>query len=480
MSEHKRVFIGIDVGTGGVRALAATASGQVVARSESVFKLSPPREDRHEQDPAAWWNAVCLACRDLAKAVRPQDVAALAIDGTSGTLVAVDDAGTPLRPAIMYNDPRAQTQAAILNNAAGAFCDKLGYRFAASYALPKIAWIRDQEPAVYERAARFIHQADYIIGRLTGNFAVSDYSNALKTGYDLIDECWPAWIETALGVTDRLPGIVAPGTPVAEISEAGARETGLPKGLPVVTGATDGTAACIASGAKHVGDYNTTLGTTLVFKGIGERICTHPDGIIYSHKLPGRRWLPGAASNTGGDWIPKLFPGENLKALDDAATLMLPTRCIAYPLVRAGERFPFLASNAHGFQSPEPAGKVERFAACLQGTAFVERMAYEVLDAAAATSEGQVFSTGGGSRSNVWMQCRADVTRRALHRPSCPESAYGSAVLAASGTYYDGLWQAVDAMVCVAQTFRPNPERVSIYDDLYGRFLAEIEGRGYR
>ena len=179
--------------------------------------------------------------------------------------------------------------------------------------------------------------------------------------------------------------MAAPGSPIGAVSSAAAAETGLPEGLCVVAGATDGTAAFLASGARSIGDYNTTLGTTLVFKGISSQICRHPQGVIYCHKLPGGRWLPGAASNVGTDWIGAMFAGGDLAAMDAAAASRLPSRHIAYPLVRSGERFPFLAPDARGFFDAEMSDKADRYAACLQGVALVERLGYQVLDAAAGT-----------------------------------------------------------------------------------------------
>ena len=117
----------------------------------------------------------------------PDRLAAVSVDGTSGTLVAVDADGRPLRPALMYNDPRATAEADRLNASCGDHCEKLGYRFASSFALAKIAWLERHDPDAFRRAARFVHQADYVAGRLTGSADVSDYSNALKTGYDLVD-----------------------------------------------------------------------------------------------------------------------------------------------------------------------------------------------------------------------------------------------------------------------------------------------------
>jgi sugar (pentulose or hexulose) kinase len=486
MTQSSTLFIGIDVGTGGVRALAVSETGQVVARSAVPFDASVlvPQEGRHEQPPEAWWEAVCGATAMLREeldsaVVRPAAISAVSVDGTSGTLVALDAAGRPLRPAMMYNDPRPAAEAERINAAGAELCQKLGYRFKSSFALAKIAWLESHEPAVFDSTARFVHQADYVVGRLTGAAEVSDYSNALKTGYDLVDECWPSWIDDLLGVADRLPRVVAPGTKVGTVSAEAAAATGLPEGLAVVTGATDGTAACLASGVRRPGDYNTTLGTTLVFKGISRQICRHPQGLIYCHKLPGGLWLPGAASNTGCEWIGAIFPDQPVERLDAAAERLLPSSGLAYPLVRQGERFPFLSERATGFFVPEPDDSVRRYAACLEGVAFVERLAYDVLDGVAGTSGGEVYSTGGGSRSDVWMQCRADAARRVLHRPACPESAFGTAVLAAAGSHYPGLSEAIENMVRVERTFAPNPVHAEHYEVSYERFCGELKKRGY-
>jgi sugar (pentulose or hexulose) kinase len=485
LDSFEHLFIGIDVGTTGVRALAVTETGDVVARATVEFDQPTIVSDGkiHEQMPQAWWLGVCQASETLMRHLRKRGtssgaLAALAVDGTSGTVVALDAAGEPVRPGVMYNDARAGVEADELNALAGDFCAKLGYQFKASFGLPKALWLQRNEPASFDRTVRLIHQADYIQGRLTGEFGVSDYSNALKTGYDLIDECWPAWIDNLPGIRERLPRVVAPGTAVGRVSARAARQTGLPAGLTVVTGASDGTAAFLASGATRSGDCNTTLGTTLVFKQVSNRLCKHPDGLVYCHKLPGGCWLPGAASNVGGEWIDTWFEGHDLSMLDRRAGSRLPSPCVAYPLVRSGERFPFLRPDASGFCVPDPGDPTDRFAANLQGVAFVERLSCEVLDAVTGHAGSGIFSTGGGSTSDVWMQCRADVTGRRYHRPSCPESAFGSAVLAASAEGSD-VFETVRGMVRIAATFEPDPERTGRYDVLFLAFRSELTSRGY-
>jgi len=482
----KALFLGIDMGSQGVRLVAAGEDGIAVSWASVPFGSLPPvAPGAHEQDAAQWWPAVCRASRALLEDLRgkgygPEALAAVAVDGTSGTLVALDAAGRAVRPALMYNDARSEAEAKAINALpdAAALCAKLGYRFASSFALAKIVWLFEREPENFARSARLAHQADVIVGRLIGDFTVTDYSNALKTGYDLVEECWPAWFAHWTGVLERLPRVEAPGTVIGQVTREAAAETGLPVGLPVAAGASDGTAGFLASGAGTPGDYNTTLGTTLVFKGVSTELCGHPDGLIYCHKLPGGLWLPGAASNTGGEWIARDFAGEDLQALDAAGAGLLPTPVLTYPNIREGERFPFLSPEARGFCLPEPASRIERFAAGLQGTALVERLGYAVLDGIAGTAGGSVYSTGGGSRSDVWMQLRADVTGRVLYRPACPESAFGSAILAAAA-HFGGVPQAITGMVRIEASFAPDAAKTGRYEEIYGRFCDELKNRGY-
>jgi len=484
MAADETVFVGVDMGTGGVRALAADSEGRVVAGAqEPLAAAGVAAAGTHEQAPEAWRDAMTRALRKLsaglaAAGVAPERLAGLAVDGTSGTLAAVDAQGRALRPALMYNDGRATAEAEELNALAGGFLDKMGYRFAASYALAKALWLARREPEVFGRTRWLLSQADCAAGWLAGAWGVTDYSNALKTGYDLIDERWPAWLAKLPGVAERLAHVKAPGDRLGRVTREAAEATGLPEGLPVLGGATDGTAAFLASGARRPGDVNTTLGTTLVFKVISHRIVVDPSGVLYCHKLPGGLWLPGGASNVGGEWAGAWFAGQDQAALDRQAAGLAPTPCAAYPLTRKGERFPFLSAKAEGFFEPEPASAVERYAACLQGVAMVERLAYEKLESASGAAVGEVYATGGGSRSDVWTQLRADMTGRATRRPVCPESAMGACVLAAAERL-GGVWAAAERMARVERVFEPAAGRKALCDDIYARWVEALKRRGY-
>ena len=496
--------MGLDLGTGGARAAIVSAEGELAALSRVEFAprvraaLALP-EGWHEQDPADWWlaarAAIQAAVQEFEQAGgRRELLRAICVDGTSGTIVGLDARGEACTPALMYNDGRAGAQARELRELAGAAGDPGAARIGASWSLAKMRWLELHAKPAFRATRHFAHHADVIAARLTGELGLTDASQALKSGYDLHARCWPAWIAPELRA--RLPRVLEPGLPCARVRDALARECGLPAGIELVSGATDGTAAFLASGATRPGEDNTTLGTTLVFKRLARCDVQDPTGLVYAHRLPDEpsdgpgasggaheRWLPGAASSVGGEWIRMQHPGADLAVLDRAAAELLPLAELAYPLQRRGERFPFLAPAAQGFCDAPVGQTSRRFAASLQGVAFVERLAYETLDRVtrgpADPAPGGVFATGGGSASDVWLQLRADVTGRSFHRPHCAESAFGSAVLAAANTLHDGLWSALRRMLRVDRSFEANAERRGDYDELYAAFLARLRELGY-
>src|SRR5947209_5683003 len=183
--------IGVDMGTQGARAIAVTADGTVVARGEEalpadMLRVSP--DGIFEQDAEEWWRVTCIALTKVGQELRgaginPDAVAALCVSGTSGTFVPLDASYRPLRPALMYSDGRAFAEVATCNEALADLTIKLGYRFNASFALPKLLWQRKHETDTWARTRLVAHQADYLVGKLTSRWGVSDYTNSLKTGY---------------------------------------------------------------------------------------------------------------------------------------------------------------------------------------------------------------------------------------------------------------------------------------------------------
>jgi sugar (pentulose or hexulose) kinase len=242
---------------------------------------------------------------------------------------------------------------------------------------------------------------------------------------------------------------------------------------------TDGCASQIAAGAVSPGQYNTTIGTTMVIKGVSQRLLLDPQGRIYCHRHPAGWWLPGGASNTGAECLAAEFGPAETEARSATALNHSPTDLIAYPLVGRGERFPFLAPQAERFLLGTARDRDELFAAYLEGVACLERLGYETLDELGAKIGDTVVSAGGGSRSDAWLQIRADTLNKAVLRPAVPEAAMGAAILAASLAEYETLAEAVRAMVRVERRVEPRAQYLDAYAGKYERFKEECIRRGY-
>jgi len=274
-----------------------------------------------------------------------------------------------------------------------------------------------------------------------------------------------------------LPGVVRPGTQLGTVCTGAAAITGIPEGTPVIAGMTDGCAAQIGAGALSMGSWNSVLGTTLVLKGVTQKLIQDPSGVVYSHRSPDGGWLPGGASSTGAGVLTKYFPGRDLDALNAQATQREPASVIAYPLVSRGERFPFTAPEAEGFILGEPTDEIDLYAAMLQGVAYIERLCFDSLDMLGAPTDGALILTGGGARSQYWCQLRADVLGRPVHLPDNAEAALGMAVLAASvGRKVSDV---AAEMVRTREVIDPRPDHVGRFDEPYVRLIEEFERRGW-
>jgi D-ribulokinase len=472
-------WVGVDVGTQSVRAVAATPTGSVVGTGARA--LTSKRDGpRHEQDPEAWWDAVAGATSEALRGVRGEAVRGVAVDATSGTVVLTDAGGRALSPGIMYDDTRAAGYLDRVNEAGEQVWAELGYvRMQRSWALPKLLWLLDEYSAAVRDGARLAHQSDVVNRHLVGNDVPTDLSNALKTGAHLIDEKWPSDVLTGLRVPeDVLPALVRPGTCIGTVCASAAASTGLPQGTPVVAGMTDGCAAQLGAGVIVPGSWNSVLGTTLVLKGVTEQLVRDPLGVVYSHRAPDGHWLPGGASNVGAGVITRDFAGRDLADLDRLAARRQPAQVITYPLATTGERFPFVAADAEAFTLGASPDDVDRYAAILQGVGYIERLCFDYLDLIGADVSGEIRFTGGGSRSRHWSQLRADILGRPVTLPDNAEPALGMAVLAAAHDS-DRIDTLAADMVHVHETIEPLPASAGRYDEAYLRLVEELESRGW-
>jgi sugar (pentulose or hexulose) kinase len=467
---NEPVTIGIDVATAGVRALAVRGGTVLASAAEPL--PAPVRDSRgySEQDARSWWPAVAKVLAKVTGELpgRGGEVAAVAIAATSGTIVGVDASGAPVTPALMYDDRRGTA----LNREATELGEdrwrRLGFGVSATAALGRIAWLSAHVPDV----AGIRHTPDLIAAKLTGGPVATDWSHALKSGYDPLVLEWPSEVFDALGVPEHLlPPVVAPATVLGTVTRPVA---GLPAGCLVVAGMTDGCAGQLAAGAVVPGRFVGILGTTYVLKGVTESLVPDPTGAMYSHRHPDGWWLPGGASNTGGEAV----AGEGrLPELDAAAAELGPAKVIAYPLRRKGERFPFTSADAAGFVSGEP-DAVELHRARLEGVAFLERLALDHLRRLGVTITEPLLAAGGGSKSPLWTRIRATVTGLGLRVSPQAETGYGAALLAAAGILPGGLTEASEGLA-EGTLVEPDERESSALAESYQRFCAELHTRGW-
>jgi D-ribulokinase len=383
--------IGIDVGTSGVRAAALADDGVAVGSAAVAMATFGDATA-----PATWWNCVRAVISELRSSCDLSRVRALAVDGTSGTMLAVDRFGEPVGPARMYDEVCGDDAViqAIAEHAPAASAAR-----GATSALARVLMMQDRL-----NVRHMLHQADWISGKLSGKFDRSDWNNALKTGFDPVAARWPDWIERAGVDLAKLPVVLEPGACIGQVS-AEAVGLGLLASTIVHAGTTDGCASFLATGASEAGDGVTALGSTLVVKLLSDHPIFAPEFGIYSHRI-GSTWLAGGASNTGGKVIEQFFPRDRLVAMSAGLDPDKFTGLNYYPLPKPGERFPINDPKLPPRLAPRPKDDTTFLQAILEGIAEVEALAYRKLAELGAPPLRSVRTVGGGATNAAWTTIR--------------------------------------------------------------------------
>lgn len=412
------VALGIDLGTSGVRAAALAADGMLVDMAAFPF----PSASAGRQ-PAIWWAGVQACLAELSTRLSFATIEGVAVDGTSGTVVALDASGQPVGEALMYNDPcpdlviieKIASEAPVNSPARGA-----------TSALACAIYLSRQTGV-----DKVVHQADWILMKLGLPAAISDENNALKTGYDLVNERWPDWLEACGMDVGLLPVVKRAGAPLFQVGAVG-QALGLPSPCLYHAGTTDGCASFLATGASSIGDGVTALGSTLVIKLASANPIDAADYGIYSHRILDF-WLAGGASNSGGAVISSFFDGERLKAMTPLLQPDRPTGLDYYPLNKSGERFPVNDPTYPPRLEPRPADDIMFFQAMLEGITSIEKSGYGRLVELGGPQLQSVRTVGGGAANPAWAKMREKALGVPLLAARSAEAAVGTASLALAG-----------------------------------------------
>jgi sugar (pentulose or hexulose) kinase len=418
------LYLGIDFGTTGARSTVIDSQGTIHSETEYTFANNGQQQP---ELPLLWQNALWDSIEQIPPTIRNQ-VRAIAIDGTSSTVMLCNTEGIPVCEPILYNDARG----AAVTERLRAIAPDNHTVLSATSSLAKLLWLQDFREETAPTV--FLHQADWLAFLLHGKLGISDYHNALKLGFDVDTLCYPNWlIEGIAGAaTPELPQVVAPGTPVGEVRAQVGDRFGFPRDCTVCAGTTDSIAAFLASGVNLPGEAVTSLGSTLAVKLLSHTRVDDSRYGIYSHKL-GDLWLVGGASNTGGAVLRHFFTDVELEnystQIDPAQESLLDY----YPLLKKGDRFPINDPNLPPRLEPRPTDSVEFLHGLLESIARIEARGYQLLQEFGATPLTKVYTAGGGAKNLVWSAIRQRYLNVPVVRPIHTAAAYGTALLAMRG-----------------------------------------------
>lgn len=409
--------LGIDFGTSGARAAVLDGQQRVV----SLIALGYPNTPRpwHQR----WQSTLESLIRQIPAGLR-SGIKAIAVNGTSSTVLLCDAEGIPLTEPIFYNDGRSSAEAVQLS----AIAPKGSPVLSSTSSLSKLLWWQAHlEPTRWRQAAYLMHQADWLAYLLHRRPGISDYHNALKLGYDVLQLRYPDWLPAT--VRELLPRVVAPGSTIGPIHPASADAWGLPHSCQIRAGTTDSIAAFLASGARQPGTAVTSLGSTLVLKLLSPVPLFDSRHGIYSHRL-GDLWLAGGASNSGGAVLEHFFSAPQLQHLSQHIDPHQPSSLDYYPLLQTGERFPINDPAWPPKLTPRPDNDVAFLHGLLEGIARIEQRGYQLLRQLGAPPLQQVYTAGGGARNVQWSMIRQQLLGCPVVAATETEAAVGSARLA--------------------------------------------------
>jgi len=484
-------FLGIDVGTGGSRAVLIDRNGHIIAaKTVEHAAFASPQTGWAEQDPQDWWRASSAAIRAVVEddRVNVDEISGLGLSGQMHGSVLLDRHERVLRPALIWCDQRTELQCRRLTDSVGAsrLIELTCNPALTGFTLPKLLWVRDNEPDIWSQVRSVLLPKDYVRLRLTGDKAtdVADASGTL-----LLNVAKRSWSTEMLAATDLdeaiLPKLFESQEITGVLSSEAADETGLLPGIPVVAGAGDQAAGAVGVGIVQPGSVSATIGTSGVVFAATNQPALDPKGRVHTfcHAVPSRWHVMGVTQGAGLSlrWFKDQFgvidgdgdPYDHLS--NEAASTSPGANGLLWAPYLMGERTPHLDPNARaalvGITASHTRAHVVR--AILEGVAFSLRDSFEILKEMGVPAQS-VRLAGGGARSALWRQIQADIYGQAVEIVEAEEgAAYGVALLAGVGVK---AWASVDeacaAVVKTKARVAPDVKSAELMDRHYKAFRA--------
>ncbi|MDA1298307.1 MAG: xylulokinase [Chloroflexi bacterium] len=483
-----QAFIGIDVGTSSIKAIVVSAAGAVLSGGEAPLTVSVPEAGWAEQTPEDWWqgtvSAVNAAVAGLDSSV---EIKAISLSGQMHSLVALDRERRVIRPAILWNDVRTSEQCAFIRNRVGdhKLRQLCGNPAVEGFTATKLLWMRQHEPANFERLRKFVLAKDYVRFRMTGELATepSDASGTLL--FDIVRGDWSAEMCALLELDSAiLPPLVGSSAIAGTVTADGARQLGVAAGTPVAGGGADNACAATGSGVVSPGTLLVTIGTSGAVVAPISRPATDPAMRIHSmaHAAPALWYLMGVVLSAGAAlaWWKNSLAGEaNGPGFDELveAASKVPPGSAGLTLLPylTGERTPHADAVARGVFAGLHAGhsRAHMTRSVLEGVSFALRDSLELMKPLDVSPESAV-AVGGGARSGAWLQIMADILGVPLKTVGPGEGApLGAAMLAAVGAgSFDTVADAGAAWLTTRGQTDPDPGKAAVYAESYERYRS--------
>ena len=478
-------FLGIDTSTTSSKALLIDDKGKVIAVASSPHTLQTPRPLWSEQDPREWWDAVSASIRSvLEKAgISAESIGAVGLTGQMHGLVLLDETGQVLRPAILWNDQRTQSQCDEIHQIIGRekFIQITGNVALTGFTAPKILWVKENQADVYAKARHVLLPKDYIRYKLTGEYAMDKADGAGTVLFDLKSRDWSDEVLSALDISRVWMAQTFEGTQVTgSVTEQAASITGLKAGTPVMAGGGDQAASAVGVGAVEPGIVGLTLGTSGVIFATTPSALIEPEGRLHAfcHAVPGMWHFMGVMLSAAGSlqWFrDTLAPNMSFDdLLKEAESVSAGSEGLQFLPYLSGERTPHPDPSARGafigLTIRHSRGHMTR--AVLAGVAFGLKDSFTLIQNAGLGAITQVRASGGGTKSALWRQILATVLEAELVTVNTTEgAAYGAALLAGVGA---GAWMNVSSAcketIKITGSTQHEPSELSVYRGAYALY----------
>lgn len=473
--------LGIDIGTTSVKTILISAEGKIVAEATRAHDLLSPHPNWAEEDAENWWQDTILTVRDIA--VRfPEAMKQICSVGCSGmvpALVLLDESGKPLRNSIQQNDARAIEQ---IERAASVLDQEELYRKTGGYTnqqhiLPRLLWVKENEPELWAKVRKVLGSYDYIAYKLCGTYSL-ELNWAAESGcYDIREGKWIEGMPEIFGISSEILSPVNDPTAVIGVTDAAMEELmGLPGGIPVVAGSADHVASTLAAGIVEQGDLLIKFGGAGDILYCTEELKTNPKLFFDYHDVPGCCLLNGCMAASGS--LVKWFTKDVLRSEDPAILKKLDAEAAKLPAASEGvivlpyflgEKTPLFDPIARGviYGLTLSHGYAHIFRAILESVVYGFRHHIDVLEDMGYAAR-QIIATDGGAKSPLWCQISADILGAPVRAfPSHPGSALGVAYVAAMSAGMFASWSDIRLFLTDYKLYEPDMAAHKVYDKAY-------------